>query len=480
MALQQGKCSVLDYVIEFCTLAAESGWYQPALVDALRVGCSSFASFKDWQTTHGATLGSRQRHWAHADWAYATLSIRTSTADQWGRMHLLCSAETLLRILPVNSTKNHIAPSMVSLTQVRSQSSWQLTQIILKSESVSLSHPVLVDSGADANLMNYELARKLGLRRIQIPSPIPATTLEGRLIYMVMEQTSPVTLKFDDGHGDDNRLFLISTYLYQSNNHPLILGFPWLLKHNPHINWATGKIEGWRKDCEITCFPHKKFSPFHSGASPPLTPDDETPDPVGVPYCYLDLKEVFSKSKALSLPPHWTYDYTIDLLPGAAIPESHLYSLSTLEHQAMEKYINSSLQAGIIRLPSSPAFFCDKTLHPCIDYTGLNDITIKNRYPSTFFCFRHFAKSEGIYKAGLKKCLPLGKNQGGEWIENRFQHTYWTLWIPGNAFWFNQCTCSFPSSWERCIKRSIKLLGFCLSWWHLNYFLWPTNTCAIS
>ncbi|KAF7640898.1 hypothetical protein LDENG_00006770, partial [Lucifuga dentata] len=54
----------------------------------------------------------------------------------------------------------------------------------------------------------------------------------------------------------------------------------------------------------------------------------------------------------------------------------------------METYINDSLAAGIIRPSSSPAgagfFFVekkDRTLRPCIDYRGLNDITIKNRYP---------------------------------------------------------------------------------------------------
>ncbi|CAJ1048226.1 uncharacterized protein lrfn4b [Xyrichtys novacula] len=54
----------------------------------------------------------------------------------------------------------------------------------------------------------------------------------------------------------------------------------------------------------------------------------------------------------------------------------------------METYINDSLAAGIIRPSSSPAgagfFFVekkDKTLRPCIDYRGLNEITVKNRYP---------------------------------------------------------------------------------------------------
>ncbi len=54
----------------------------------------------------------------------------------------------------------------------------------------------------------------------------------------------------------------------------------------------------------------------------------------------------------------------------------------------MEKYIDSSLTTGIIHPSSSPAgagfFFANKnnkTLCPCMDYHGLNDITIKNRYP---------------------------------------------------------------------------------------------------
>lgn len=54
----------------------------------------------------------------------------------------------------------------------------------------------------------------------------------------------------------------------------------------------------------------------------------------------------------------------------------------------MDKYISESLAAGIIRPSSSPAgsvfFFVakkDNSLRPCIDYRGLNDVTIKNRYP---------------------------------------------------------------------------------------------------
>ncbi len=74
-----------------------------------------------------------------------------------------------------------------------------------------------------------------------------------------------------------------------------------------------------------------------------------------MPEEYLDLKEVFSKSRAASLPPHRPYDCAIELVPGMSPPKGRLYSLSVPEREAMEKYISDSLTAGIIRPSSSPA-----------------------------------------------------------------------------------------------------------------------------
>ncbi len=115
---------------------------------------------------------------------------------------------------------------------------------------------------------------------------------------------------------------------------------------------------------------------------------DEMGSLLNVPEEYLDLKEVFSKSRAASLSPHRPYDCAIELVPGMSPPKGRLYSLSVPERKAMEKYISDSLTAGIIRPSSSPAgagfFFVakkDGSLRPCIDYRGLNNITVKNTYP---------------------------------------------------------------------------------------------------
>ncbi len=79
---------------------------------------------------------------------------------------------------------------------------------------------------------------------------------------------------------------------------------------------------------------------------------DEHMDLSNVPSEYRDLKGVFSKSRAASLPPHRPYDCAIDLLPGTSPPKGKLYSLSAPEREAMEKYISDSLAAKII-----PFFF---------------------------------------------------------------------------------------------------------------------------
>lgn len=116
-----------------------------------------------------------------------------------------------------------------------------------------------------------------------------------------------------------------------------------------------------------------------------------------------DLEQVFNKARATSLPSHCSYDCAINLLPGTSPPYGHMYSLSVPKHQAMDEYISAALRSGIIRPSSSPAgagfFFAgkkDKTLQLYIDYCGLNDIRVKNRYPlpltSTDFELRRGAR----------------------------------------------------------------------------------------
>ena len=176
---------------------------------------------------------------------------------------------------------------------------------------------------------------------------------------------------------------------------------------------------GWSTTCHATC--------LRSALSPPSGPEPVTspPDLTGVPHVYLDLSLVFSKDRALSLPPHRPYDCAIDLLPGAALPKGRLYNISLPEKEAMRSYISESLASGLIKPSSSPVaagfFFVAKKdggLRPCIDYRALNNITVKNKYPlpllsSTFEPLTH---ARVFTKLDLRNAYHLVRiKEGHEW-----------------------------------------------------------------
>lgn len=101
-----------------------------------------------------------------------------------------------------------------------------------------------------------------------------------------------------------------------------------------------------------------------------------------IPQNYEDFCKVFSKEKAASLPTHRAWDCAINLYSNT------IYPLSLPDIKAMDEYIEETLAMGHIRPSASPAaadFFSvqkkDGGLRPCIDYSGLNAITVRYPYP---------------------------------------------------------------------------------------------------
>lgn len=91
----------------------------------------------------------------------------------------------------------------------------------------------------------------------------------------------------------------------------------------------------------------------------------------------------------------------------------------------METYLKDSLAAGIIRPSASPLgagfFFVakkDKTLRPCIDFRGLNNITMKNRYPLPLLssAFEQLQGATIFSKLDLRNAYHLVRiKEGDEW-----------------------------------------------------------------
>ena len=109
---------------------------------------------------------------------------------------------------------------------------------------------------------------------------------------------------------------------------------------------------------------------------------------VKLPKEYHGFLNIFSRQEADTLPVHCLYDHKIPLEDGKQPMFGALYGMSQNKLKVLRKYLDDHLSKGFIRASSLPAaasvLFVRKPgggLRFCIDYRGLNAITVKNRYP---------------------------------------------------------------------------------------------------
>lgn len=110
-----------------------------------------------------------------------------------------------------------------------------------------------------------------------------------------------------------------------------------------------------------------------------------------LPTQYEEYRDVFEKKNADTLPQHRPYDCGIKLQEGAQPPFCPIYRLSQYELDALREYLDNNLTKNFIQHSTSharaPLMFVKKdgSLRICVDYCGLNKVTIKNQYPLSLF-----------------------------------------------------------------------------------------------
>ncbi len=250
----------------------------------------------------------------------------------------------------------------------------------LETPSGAVQIPAMIDSGAAGNFMSQNFAQEHNIPLIRCLSPLAVEAVDGRPLGTgkITHLTSRLTLTTGALHQESIQFYIIPTV-----HASVILGLPWLRRHNPSISWRDSQITNWGTNCLTHCISQVKPLGVQTVS---VAEADE--DAQALPSVYNDLIVAFSKAKALQLPPHRPSDCAIDLLPNAVPPRGRIFPLSQPESRAMNHYIQEELTKGFIRPSTSPAsagfFFVKKKggdLRPCIDYRGLNEITVKCWYP---------------------------------------------------------------------------------------------------
>ena len=272
----------------------------------------------------------------------------------------------------------------------------------------------LLDSGSEVNAMNPDFARKLGLKIRK--TNVGAQKIDGS----ALETFGMVIADFQVEDKASRPRFFQETFLVADTKFEVILGMPFLKISNADVSFGEGTLT-WRTYTTNEALPtteqvqivnpkefviaaldvdsetfvvyvaiqEREEMPVHSKRQVHVGAllFDKAPTKVSAEYS--DYNNVFSAENATELPENTGMnEHTIKLEEGKQLSFGPIYSLRPVELETLKTYIETNLANGFIRPSKSPAgapiLFDrkpDGSLRLCVDYRGLNNITIKNQYP---------------------------------------------------------------------------------------------------
>ncbi|CAD6974131.1 unnamed protein product [Tilletia controversa] len=96
----------------------------------------------------------------------------------------------------------------------------------------------LIDSGASDDLISQSFILKNTLTTQPLQHPVECELADGRIVHV----DSSVNSKLKFSVGSDTRSETLQLAVAPLKHADVILGRPWLSRHNPDIDWTTGTI----------------------------------------------------------------------------------------------------------------------------------------------------------------------------------------------------------------------------------------------
>lgn len=277
---------------------------------------------------------------------------------------------------------------------------------------------VLVDSGASRNFVNDDFLTLCQVSTTKLPQRIRVRNAHGGIVHTRQSANLPLQINtFKDTIED-----CVATCLA---GYDIILGKPWLTRHNPDINWKNNTVmvgstilqgsrceelpsvavlnasrmskllrKGKVAECYLATIKEVTDDTLHcktpsSTTSPPSSIDTISTD-FGVDYTnnVRNLLHGFSNlSEPKHMPPRRSCDHPIDLTSPQP-PASYNPRLSPAELKEVRRQLDIYLERGWVRPSTSPYSAPivlvrkkDGSIRVAIDYRGLNAITVRNAYP---------------------------------------------------------------------------------------------------
>jgi hypothetical protein len=262
---------------------------------------------------------------------------------------------------------------------------------------------VILDPQADVSLISQRIAVEMGM------TPIENAELPRLGWIGAQRQSTYAAYAFQVRLSDDNgveRRTHVTAYGVDKEGLPLLLGNPFLKQEDISIDCGRQK---WRwgytkaniqlattrnllKDAKRTSSNTYLLGTLQAAGTDleceARVYDVHAAQEPRIPDALSEYADVFDNKKAATLPNYKSSDHAIPIQPGKEPPYGPLYTLSSRELQLLREYIEEALRKGWIRHSTSPAgapiIFVPKkdgTLRLCVDYRGLNAVTIKDRCP---------------------------------------------------------------------------------------------------